>query len=623
MNSYFVWLPDWSNVSGGGALLHSFAVRLYSLGMDVYVNSNKQNPLWDKIPTFESFKGSMENVIAVYPEVTHGNPYNAKHVARYLLHIPGFFGGPKEFDKNDILFTHSTIFNCRIKLPEERLIRIPYINTDMFFDQKLNRDKVFAYRNKGTHYPHPDLKGIPLLGTGFDFNGNEGQLRLADLLNKTKILYCYDNITVMSDIARLCGCPVVIIPDPFWKEEEIKSMDNWSEGGIGYGLVEEKKAKQTIDSMKMRNYYRETFEQNSYHDLKRFVEITQKICKEDCVGIVKFSVSKPISYQGLQYRTHTTYEMDKSKFYSTWFIKGLIKRKQLKIIEDTYVNAGVNKPIQWAMRAKNEYKKGKPLVSICCLTYNHEKIIRDALDGFVIQRTNFPFEIVVCDDASTDNTQEIIKEYSIKYEGLFKLILLKENVYSKTKVLPFATHLFPAAEGKYIAECDGDDYWTDCYKLQKQFDFLEKNKEYSMCYHDLIIYYQDRDIASKGYQKTPPDYTSEELAGFERSGQWLHPSTKMWRNNFNDKTRKDFETCWGDNATNVHMSLYGGCKFIQDISPSVFRRFHGNNMWSCMGHDENKRETIKIFQRLYDFMKGKNEKFADIRYSILKGYEAS
>lgn len=123
----------------------------------------------------------------------------------------------------------------------------------------------------------------------------------------------------------------------------------------------------------------------------------------------------------------------------------------------------------------------KPLVSICCTTYNHENFIRKCLDGFLIQQTNFSFEILIFDDASIDNTQTIIKEY-VKKNRNIKTFLQKENQWSKGKY-GLADWLFPAAAGKYIALCEGDDYWTDPFKLQKQVDFLENNKECVLCFH--------------------------------------------------------------------------------------------------------------------------------------------
>ena len=122
------------------------------------------------------------------------------------------------------------------------------------------------------------------------------------------------------------------------------------------------------------------------------------------------------------------------------------------------------------------------MVSICCLAYNHEQYIRGALDSFLMQKTNFKFEVLIHDDASTDNTPDIIREYEEKYPDIIKPIYQKENQYSKgIKVTP--TYQFPRAKGKYIAMCEGDDYWTDKYKLQKQFDILQQNPDASFCVH--------------------------------------------------------------------------------------------------------------------------------------------
>ncbi len=124
----------------------------------------------------------------------------------------------------------------------------------------------------------------------------------------------------------------------------------------------------------------------------------------------------------------------------------------------------------------------EPLVSICCITYNHKNYIHDAIEGFLMQKTDFPIEIIIHDDASTDGTAEIIKEYADKNPGLFVTILQTENQWSKG-IKPSLTYVWPRARGKYIALCEGDDYWTDPLKLQKQVDFLEENPDYSLCFH--------------------------------------------------------------------------------------------------------------------------------------------
>lgn len=124
----------------------------------------------------------------------------------------------------------------------------------------------------------------------------------------------------------------------------------------------------------------------------------------------------------------------------------------------------------------------EPLVSICCMAYNHASYIRQCLDGFMMQKTNFLFEVLIHDDASTDGTQEIIREYADRYPELINPIYQIENQYSKG-ISPLRQILFPMAKGKYIALCEGDDYWIDPLKLQKQVDFLESHNELTFCVH--------------------------------------------------------------------------------------------------------------------------------------------
>lgn len=123
----------------------------------------------------------------------------------------------------------------------------------------------------------------------------------------------------------------------------------------------------------------------------------------------------------------------------------------------------------------------KPVVSICCITYNHELYIEDALEGFLIQETEFPFEIVIHDDASTDHTADIIRKYEAKYPNLIKPIYQTENQYSKgSRIFPIIS---PHCKGEYIAICEGDDYWLSKNKITKQYLYLKKNPNVSLCFH--------------------------------------------------------------------------------------------------------------------------------------------
>src|SRR5690606_11316563 len=142
-----------------------------------------------------------------------------------------------------------------------------------------------------------------------------------------------------------------------------------------------------------------------------------------------------------------------------------------------------------------------PLVSISCITYNHAPYIRECLDGFMMQKCDFDFEVLIHDDASTDGTQEIIKEYQEKYPEIIKPIFQTENQYSKGIRGMNIQFNFPRAQGKYIALCEGDDYWTDPLKLQKQLDFLEANPEYVLSCHNYKILDFDGKTIKDSYEE--------------------------------------------------------------------------------------------------------------------------
>lgn len=130
-----------------------------------------------------------------------------------------------------------------------------------------------------------------------------------------------------------------------------------------------------------------------------------------------------------------------------------------------------------------------PLVSIKCMTYNHENYIAQCIDGFLMQKTNFPFEILIHDDCSTDKTESIVRDYETKFSKIIKGIYETENQWQKG-CGAHHTKIDAAIKGKYIAICEGDDYWIDENKLQMQVDFLENNPEYGMCYTRAMLYNQ-------------------------------------------------------------------------------------------------------------------------------------
>lgn len=172
-----------------------------------------------------------------------------------------------------------------------------------------------------------------------------------------------------------------------------------------------------------------------------------------------------------------------------------------------------------------------PIVSICCVTYNHKDYISECINSFLLQRTDFQVEILIFDDASTDGTQEIIKEFATKHSNIIPF-LQNENQRKKQK-LGFYDFLFPAAKGKYIAMCDGDDYWTDPLKLQKQIDFLEKNENYSLVFHKVKAlvkssFFEEDEIEGR-YQQV---YDKSKIAPDDllEQGNFIHMCSAVFRN---------------------------------------------------------------------------------------------
>lgn len=213
-----------------------------------------------------------------------------------------------------------------------------------------------------------------------------------------------------------------------------------------------------------------------------------------------------------------------------------------------------NRTQQEIMRNWNADNSDSPLVSVKCMTYNHEKYIAQALDGFLMQKTAFPFEVLVHDDASTDRTADIIREYESKFPKIIKPIYETENQY-KT-----GTHhikIDKLIRGKYIAFCEGDDYWIDENKLQMQVDFLEANPEYTLCFSNAKIWKNNNFV----YDSFPcllqdRDVTTEEI--ILNGGLFIPTATIVYRNEIKN-TYPDFcSKCWvGDYPLQIYASICG------------------------------------------------------------------
>ena len=206
-------------------------------------------------------------------------------------------------------------------------------------------------------------------------------------------------------------------------------------------------------------------------------------------------------------------------------------------------------------------------VSISCLVFNHEKYLRDALDGFIKQKTSFVYEVIVHDDASTDSSAEIIHEYASKYPNIIKPIYQKENQYSKG-ISIIDTYVIPAMQGEYIAYCEGDDYWTDEKKLQRQVDFLDAHPEYSACMHNVIRRDLLHGTSTEMYHRTSDcDFTfADTVQGA------CHISSLLHRSNVRKHLPAYMQKQWGfgDYSLFMFLSTVGKIRYINKPM-SVYR----------------------------------------------------
>ncbi len=218
-----------------------------------------------------------------------------------------------------------------------------------------------------------------------------------------------------------------------------------------------------------------------------------------------------------------------------------------------------------------------PLVSVWCATYNQEKYISSAIEGILNQKTTFPIEIIIHDDASTDRTAEIIKGYAEEYPDLIKPVYQTENKYSKG-VRIFVTYFLPRATGKYIAICDGDDYWIDPLKLEKQVDFLESHPDCVICFSDLQVVEGTKPPFSFIPEDQKEISTLEDLLVHN----FIPTCTVMIRNGLVKEYPEWYNRLkTGDWGLYVLTAQYGNIGYIKDVT-AVYRRLE-TSLWTGGG----------------------------------------
>lgn len=242
--------------------------------------------------------------------------------------------------------------------------------------------------------------------------------------------------------------------------------------------------------------------------------------------------------------------------------------------------------------------KDKTIVaSIVCITYNHEDYICETLDSLLSQQTTFSFEIIIGEDCSTDSTLKIITEYQTKYKNIITIVKSEDNVGMMNNFI----RTIKSSKGEYLALCEGDDYWTNNQKLQKQVDFMNSHKEYTMCFHNSEIFNNDTQKTIEYF----PDINNERdfsIIDFIDVNYASTPSVLYRKHNI--KFPENFNTFkLGDWPLHMIFADKGKVKYFPDIMAKY--RVHTQGVWSAESEIKKNRYTMIMMEEMNKYFEYK------------------
>ncbi|SIT93818.1 glycosyltransferase [Pontibacter indicus] len=240
-----------------------------------------------------------------------------------------------------------------------------------------------------------------------------------------------------------------------------------------------------------------------------------------------------------------------------------------------------------------------PVVSVWMITYNHEKFIRQSIESVLMQKTNFPIELVIGEDCSTDGTRKIIEELEQKYPQVIKPVYHKSNVGAARNAYEFC---LPKLKGKYVACLEGDDYWMDPFKLQKQVDFLEANPDYILSFHDCKVVDRDNKVLKEGRlaENFKKDLPQESII----LGSLIPTNTVLFRNRVITCPKEIFSVTNNDTFLFALLGQHGKAKFSNDVQPSAYR-VHDGGIWSSIDNLEKRKSGLNTYEQLYKVIDSK------------------
>jgi glycosyltransferase involved in cell wall biosynthesis len=255
---------------------------------------------------------------------------------------------------------------------------------------------------------------------------------------------------------------------------------------------------------------------------------------------------------------------------------------------------------------EQEWPKGTvPIVSIWCITYNHARFIRDAIEGFLMQETTFPVEIFVHDDASTDGTADIVRGYAERYPQLFWIVLQKENQWSQSTGRIFES--LRKQRGKFLAFCEGDDFWTKTYKLEQQVRFLEENPSYSICFHRVRVLSNTGNLVDDPLEARFEKIQTSYATRFDliKHGNFINTASAMYRNDELNYPPEVSRSPVGDYLLHICRSEQGHIHRLNE-SMAVYRS--GVGIYSTLDYSAMHWQMIKYNVCLLSFLSDEMER---------------
>ncbi len=243
-------------------------------------------------------------------------------------------------------------------------------------------------------------------------------------------------------------------------------------------------------------------------------------------------------------------------------------------------------------------------VSVLITTFNHEGFISQAIDSVLMQEVKFDYEIVIGEDASTDRTQEIVLAHEKKYPGKIRVLLHDPIGAARDRALGIGgksnfMESLRACQGQYLALLDGDDYWTDPHKLQKQTDFLDNHPDFAICFHDVELFYEDKTRKPRNY--CPPNQKEISTIADLLGGNFMQTCSVMLRNHlFGELPEWFYSAIIGDWVFHILNAEYGKIGYLNEVMAAY--RVHQGGFWTSFDQLDQYKEQLKIFDHLDEYL---------------------